>query len=832
MPVPSNTWQDASAGWAVPSAGTVINTGGYTTASGGTYGDLASIAHADVVVETVSSTASPFASTSGTSSYALYSTALAKNDPVQMVFVYNGSPTHGVMGLLQRIQSNGSGYKAAFNATNSAMLLQTISSGGSLATVGASVTVTGLASGVTYTWTYCPWYTLHELYLTRSTDGFYFNGANWVAAKRPVLAVTDQTTTGAGQAGFEIGAASGDANAPQIISVQGGPALLMPPELAIKQTSDTMVVFGSLSSQGGTGTKTYTLQRGTSSSGPFSNVTATTPGQAGIVAGLDFWDATVAVSTTYYYRLRCADSNGVTSYSTVISATTLAAISWSPPSLTAPSSPLTTWTSGILPPDVNGNPIILRAWSITYEPRSNLYYLVGASFVVISSTPYGGYNDIWMYASPDAMNWTPVGSLGIGGNGGAGSGKPEVNGTAYNSMGYPDLWAHPTDGSFLLFFAAVDSAGTDNYFFSYRSTTGPAGTYGYVGGPFQASGYTGGKMDLGGTFKEYDGTFWVYVSYQNVSMQGAIQEWNAGLASLASAVYSPDVSGFAHEGLAPWRSDRFVYVHCSFETGYSWNANECEVRAGSSSLTTYTIPSTSIYTTATELVATPAGTGGSLPGGDHGGPFPNGYNVTTTGSPPRYSSGAGIGIDPAVAYSTQAYRVMVTATGQVIALTNRFDATGTTASVPYALVICGNGGAGTTPLSSPGQVTIPFAANFVPQAGPITLTGPSTATVGTPITLTFTPFGPITDTASPVLSGVTGNFGSAPTWVFSSSAKTVSFTPTSAGTATIGATSNQGYPIVSLTVTVSSGGGSAGGGIGLESGGAIKLESGTLLLEE
>lgn len=103
-------------------------------------------------------------------------------------------------------------------------------------------------------------------------------------------------------------------------------------------------------------------------------------------------------------------------------------------------------------------------------------------------------------------------------------------------------------------------------------------------------------------------------------------------------------------------------------------------------------------------------------------------------------------------------------------------------------------GDGYTTANSPLTVTA-TAVNY-------TLAGPASGTVGTPVTLTLTPAAATIDTITPAVTGITGTFSPNPIRVNGSGPMTVAFTATSAGTATISATSLDGGTITpSLTIT-------------------------------
>ena len=85
---------------------------------------------------------------------------------------------------------------------------------------------------------------------------------------------------------------------------------------------------------------------------------------------------------------------------------------------------------------------------------------------------------------------------------------------------------------------------------------------------------------------------------------------------------------------------------------------------------------------------------------------------------------------------------------------------------------------------------------------PITFTGPTSGTVGSPSTnFTITPSAAITDTFTPSISTISGTF--TPTtlsWSNSASAKTFTFTPSGAGTGNVGGSFGNGYTVTGLPI--------------------------------
>ncbi len=233
-------------------------------------------------------------------------------------------------------------------------------------------------------------------------------------------------------------------------------------------------------------------------------------------------------------------------------------------------------------------------------------------------------------------------------------------------MNRPKIIEDPTDG---LYYGMCSCNSGGAYTTLALSASVPWGPYTYCG-----TLATGGSDQ--NIYVDYDGSRWEIVDGVN---------WAAVPVGWGSAG-TPTNTGNGNEGVAAFRSGNLLYIIANPPSSYLPSGATAAQSYLSQILAPNVITNATIFTTAGQLLAAPAGA-----------PNPWGWS-------------GGTGIDPAHTYTTQCCCVFVTTTGQYIFMADRWLGSGigigTNTYVWLPLTFDGSG-----------NPQIPFVSSFVPSVG-------------------------------------------------------------------------------------------------------------------
>jgi hypothetical protein len=686
--------------------GTVVNNGSYTDDSGHTWGAPPWATTPTVVIQSNW----PYSGTGGTPGYAISNQAIGQNDPVEMDFLWGG--TDEGFGIVWRYQaaSNGACYTMTWQASgNSSIGIYWIDSsptGHNLFNFPKPSMITGHS----YVITIAPWYNTHYIFIYDQTASQWYSGRNaaWQSTSDWIFQFGHGAIMTGGRAGFGVAFASGISGAPEITTFSGGPAISISPVLTLVRAADTLVHLYPQALLGGLAPISYSLQR-KPSGGSYSTIQSATP-------GVDAFDSTVAVSSSYVYRLAATDANSITTYSNEVAVTTLASQAWAPYTLKPGS--ITSVINGTIWEDTDGYPMIIRHHRIRWDQRFGQLLLTSDT-----SQVHQDGSGLGLYASVDGMIWTYINEV-------VNIAQLSGHGT-FSFINNLSIIPHPTNGFYYSYFCA-NITGTDNSAtFIFRGTSPHLAGSNYVAGPIQVPYVTDSPK-----CHHVDSNYWIDPATGEVwdfhSLNGttAVSNHQSGYACqiastwdgyvLSSSLISP-LDG-NNEALAPFRpplgGGRILYCGFSYATAGYWNPNSISVSGDPSSTGDTTTPENQwyqyigalVFTTGAQSLAAPAGApqSGFLSSG-FGGSLDSSYKTSFHG----YGGGDGTvgsvtGIDPVASYSTQVWSVLITATGEVIWCTVRWDASGGNTATYVWLPVA---------FDSNIIPTIPFASSFIPSTG-------------------------------------------------------------------------------------------------------------------
>lgn len=633
-------------------------------------------------------------------SWAVAQLTMDLNDPVQITFTWEGKTSGGSnVGFGYRYQPSGTyaGYYMAVTLACSTGLVKLFSF---LNLTSTLIVETGdvsgyLTTGHSYTLTVVAIGMIHNVYL-QDSSGNYLNltggSPGFASTKVPVISAASTWIMLPGQVAIQANSAStyntGSPCSP-ITQAQAGGNIFLTPDLGVRVTGDTYIVFTILSSEGGNQPVTYWLQQEISS--VWTNVLKVQPGIETKFGGL-------STSTSYSFRASLTDSSAtpVTLTSPTISVTTNAALNVTPPTLVTSSSPLTKWVNGYysggtpsvsIGYDTAGNALKLHLPWIFYDWQTSLLYAYGQYYP--SGTSAGP--NLYGYASNDGMNWTSLGHM-IGATGN--NTTFVVNSVTYNGMELFKVYMHATNG---LYYAMghVHNQSTSLGELLVMTASSPAGPWSY-GAALQPQGDVDDLNDCG-LLVDYDGSAYVFFG-NNTTDKSYVLRLDPSWLTIAD--YTPNQITQA-EGFAPFRMDHAVGCLCCLLTYYQWNANFGQVTGnmmGGVGTSLTTIPNSTIYTTAAQALAAPAGIADS---------------VSDLSGSPYYPAA---GINPAYSYGSQTCSVAAYPSGDLELVADRWNYAGAdpvSTIIRLPLVFTGGDG-GYHPANVP---TIPFTASFTPNTG-------------------------------------------------------------------------------------------------------------------
>lgn len=420
--------------------------------------------------------------------------------------------------------------------------------------------------------------------------------------------------------------------------------------------------LGATPALGGSGPRALTLYRDGVSLGT-------------VAEDAEWADTGLSPSTAYNYRLDTTDSTGTVSTSYTI--TTPAAST--PPSYTTPTGPNTSYLTGAVPLDVDGNPLECACAGVEYDHVSGLYWLVGNDITT-------GAWSVRVYYSADKLNWKSAGVVIPTGS----ATFPGFGAVASGTLERPKIAVHPVTGVWYIFVHVLLSGRTYpeplGNFTGVWTATRPDGPY----TPFALLNYNNlGQNDVG-LLKDLDGSAYLYwaTSTSQVAYCARLNSDWSGYGRVQRL--SNNASGLppVYEGAAPFRRGGTYHVMGSPLNG--WAPAAGFARSGYSPFGPFVIrQGAAVYTTPDSNFS------------PNTSPFPG-----TVGGDFPWGSGTNFGIHPAISYNSQSGNVWVTREGEYVLQADRWIGNGSSSSSLVWLPITFDGS---------GLPTVPYAQTWTPS---------------------------------------------------------------------------------------------------------------------